>query len=133
FTGCALSGLHSLRSSFYWLRPVGLAFAPLILLLAAPCRACIRSAHPFTGCALSGLHSLRSSFYWLRPVGLAFAPLILLLAAPCRACIRSAHPHLNWCAADDFQNERRETVVVCSRLTHRFANCGRVVVLDSTA
>src|SRR5215475_15700918 len=30
FTDCALSGLHSLRSFFYWLRPVGLAFAPLM-------------------------------------------------------------------------------------------------------
>src|SRR5215468_2376274 len=27
---CALPGWHSLRSSFYWLRPVGLAFAPLM-------------------------------------------------------------------------------------------------------
>src|SRR5262245_13384494 len=31
-TGFALSGSHSLRSSYYWLRPIGLAFAPLILL-----------------------------------------------------------------------------------------------------
>src|SRR5215468_487371 len=76
FDRCALSGLHSLRSFFYWLRPVGLAFAPLIFLLAAPRRACIRSAHFLTGCALSGLHSLRSFSYWLRPVGLAFAPLM---------------------------------------------------------
>src|SRR5437016_8120917 len=29
-------------------------------LMAAPCRACIRSAHFLDGCALSGLHSLRS-------------------------------------------------------------------------
>src|SRR5688500_11206224 len=94
------------RSSLYWLRPLGLAFAaahlftgcalpglhsqPLISLLAAPSRACIRS---------------RSSLCWLRPLGLAFAaahlftgcalsglhsqPLISLLAAPSRACIRS--------------------------------------------
>ena len=40
---------------------VGLAFAPLIFLIAAPYRACIRSAHLFDRCALSGLHSLRSS------------------------------------------------------------------------
>ncbi|PYS10748.1 MAG: hypothetical protein DMG15_19935 [Acidobacteria bacterium] len=45
-----------------WLRPIGLAFAPLIFLIAAPYRACIRSAHLFDRCALSGLHSLRSSF-----------------------------------------------------------------------
>src|SRR6266850_5314989 len=44
---------------------VGLAFAPLICLMAAPCRACIRSAHLLDGCALSGLHSLRSFFLLL--------------------------------------------------------------------
>src|SRR5206468_4185662 len=43
--GCALPGLHSL---------------PFIPLMAAPYRACIRSAHSIDGCALSGLHSLRS-------------------------------------------------------------------------
>jgi hypothetical protein len=31
------------------------------LLVAAPWRACIRSALLFDGCALAGLHSLRSS------------------------------------------------------------------------
>src|SRR6266850_2083087 len=62
------------RSFYWWLRPIGLAFAaahfiggcalsglhsqPLILLVAAPYRACIRS---------------RSFYWWLRPIGLAFA------------------------------------------------------------
>src|ERR1051326_9152057 len=76
------SGLHSLRSSILWLRPVGLAFAPLIYFMAAPGRPCIRSAHLFYGCARSALHSLRSSILWLRPVGLAFGPLIYLFLRP---------------------------------------------------
>src|SRR5437868_2085588 len=34
--------------------------------MAAPYRACIRSAHFIDGCALSGLHSLRSCYFkWM--------------------------------------------------------------------
>src|SRR6476469_6527222 len=58
--GCALSGLHSLRSLLVGPRPIGLAFAPLITCWATPSRSCIRSAHYLLGHALSGLHSLRS-------------------------------------------------------------------------
>ena|ERR1051326_304653 len=54
------SGLHSLRSSILWLRPVGLAFAPLIYLWLRP-----------VGLAFAPL-----IYLWLRPVGLAFAPLM---------------------------------------------------------
>src|SRR2546428_12352208 len=39
----ALSGWHLLRSSHLWLRPVGLAFAPLLSFFAAPRRGCILS------------------------------------------------------------------------------------------
>jgi len=88
-TGCALSRLHSQPLINYWLRAVALAFAAAHQLLAARCRACIRSRSSITGCALSRLHSQPLINYWLRAVALAFAAAHQLLAARCRACIRS--------------------------------------------
>src|SRR5438445_1733007 len=50
-------------SPFNWLMVVDYELAGTSchrFLMAAPCRACIGSAHFLDGCALSGLHSLRS-------------------------------------------------------------------------
>src|SRR5919109_728523 len=95
FWGCALSlsrsasALHAQPGIYYSLRAVALAFAAGHLLLAARCRACIRSRAFITRCALSRLHSQPGIYYSLRAVALAFAAGHLLLAARCRACIRS--------------------------------------------
>jgi len=73
--GCALSGLHS---------------HPLIYLMAAPCRACIRIRSFLDGCALSGLHSHPLIYLMAAPYRLHSHPLIYLMAAP-SGCIRIAH------------------------------------------
>src|SRR5262249_11695276 len=78
--GCALSRLHSLRSS-----PDGCALSRLHSLRSSPDGCALSRLHSLRsspdGCALSRLHSLRSSSRWLRAVALAFAPLIHCVTA----------------------------------------------------
>jgi hypothetical protein len=53
-------------ATYYWLRPIGLAFAPLMYYWLRP-----------IGLAFAPL-----MYYWLRPIGLAFAPLMYYWLRP---------------------------------------------------
>src|SRR5437773_10380607 len=100
FDGCALAGLHSLRSS-----PDGCALAGLHSLRSSPDGCALPGLHSLRsspdGCALPGLHSLRSS-----PDGCALPGLHSLRSSPDGCALpglhslRSLEQSLDWCAHD---------------------------------